>query len=69
MCIRDRPKCREEKPPLIPVNDGSHLSSCWFPVGTEENKAAFRKNVAEGLPQTLVVEEALTDGSSEGSGS
>ena len=66
-CPYVQPKCREEKPPLIPVNDGSHLSSCWFPVGTEENKAAFRKNVAEGLPQTLVVEEALTDSSNEGS--
>ena len=66
-CPYVQTKCREEKPPLIPVNDGSHLSSCWFPVGTEENKAAFRKNVAEGLPQTLVVEEALTDNSNEGS--
>ena len=59
-CPYVQQKCREEKPPLIPVNNGSHLSACWFPVGTEENQEAFRKNVASGLPQTLVIEESLT---------
>ena len=59
-CPYVQQKCREEKPPLIPENNGSHLSACWFPVGTEENQEAFRKNVASGLPQTLVIEESLT---------
>ena len=59
-CPYVQQKCREEKPPLIPVNTGSHLSACWYPVGTEENQEAFRKNVASGLPQTLVIEESLT---------
>ena len=58
-CPYVQQKCREEKPPLIPVNNGSHLSACWFPVGTEENQEAFRKNVASGLPQTLVIKESL----------
>ena len=58
-CPYVQQKCREEKPPLIPVNNGSHLSACWFPVGTEVNQEAFRKNVASGLPQTLVIEESL----------
>ena len=62
-CPYVQEKCREEKPPLIPVSNGSHLSACWFPVGTEENKEAFRKNVAAGLPQTLVIEETLTKSS------
>ena len=62
-CPYVQEKCREEEPPLIPVSDGSHLSACWFPVGTEENQEAFRKNVAAGLPQTLVIEETLTKSS------
>ena len=67
-CPYVQQKCREEKPPLIPVNNGSHLSACWFPVGTEENQEAFRKNVAAGLPQTLVIEETLTKSSEKEDG-
>ena len=44
-------KCREEKPPLIPVNNGSHLSACWFPVGTEENQEAFK--LSDSMRQEL----------------
>ena len=67
-CPYVQQKCREEEPPLIPVNNGSHFSACWFPVGTEENQEAFRKNVAEGLPQTLVIEETLTKSSEKEDG-
>ena len=67
-CPYVQQKCREEKPPLIPVGNGSHLSACWLPVGTEENKEAFKKNVAAGLPQTLVIEEALTENPTKESG-
>jgi len=67
-CPYVQQKCREEEPPLIPVNNGSHFSACWFPVGTEENQEAFRKNVAAGLPQTLVIEETLTKSSEKEDG-
>ena len=67
-CPYVQQKCREEEPPLIPVNNGSHFSACWFPVGTEENQEAFRKNVAAGLPQTLVIEEPLTKSSEKEDG-
>ncbi len=67
-CPYVQQKCREEKPPLIPVGNGSHLSACWLPVGTEENKEAFKKNVAAGLTQTLVIEEALTENPTKESG-
>ncbi len=67
-CPYVQQKCREEKPSLIPVGDGSHLSACWFPVGSEENQEAFKKNVASGLPQALVVEEALMENPTKESG-
>jgi len=67
-CPYVQQKCREEEPPLIPVNNGSHFSACWFPVGTEENQEAFRKNVAAGLPQTLVIKETLTKSSEKEDG-
>lgn len=54
-CPYAQAKCHEEEPPL--QTDGVHRFACWYPVGTEENQAAFEKNMAARLPQTLAVAE------------
>ena len=39
------------------TKENEHAFACWYPVGTPENKAAFEKNMAAKLPQTLAVAE------------
>jgi peptide/nickel transport system ATP-binding protein len=53
-CPYAQPKCHEEEPPLVNADAPGHQYACWFPVGTPENRAAFERNVAAQLPQTLV---------------
>ncbi|MEM7274835.1 MAG: ABC transporter ATP-binding protein [Actinomycetota bacterium] len=48
-------RCHEEEPPLRPAPAPDHSFACFTPVGTEESKAAFERNVAAGLPQALAV--------------
>ncbi len=36
-------------PAILP----GHQFACWYPVGSPENKAAFDKNMADGVPVTL----------------
>lgn len=54
-CPYAQAKCREEEPQLVVGSDPEHTFACWYPVGTEENKAAWERNVAANLPQTMVV--------------
>jgi peptide/nickel transport system ATP-binding protein len=56
-CPYAQPKCHEEEPPLIAADAPGHQFACWFPVGTPENRAAFERNVAAQLPQTIVTLE------------
>lgn len=56
-CPYAQDKCREEEPTLKTAASGEHTFACWYPVGTPENKAAFEKNLAARLPQTLAVAE------------
>jgi len=60
-CPYVQQKCREEPPPLVAVGDGaggaSHLAACWYPVGTDAGRDAFARNLADRLPQTVVVAE------------
>lgn len=60
-CPYVQQKCREEPPPLVAVGDAaggaSHLSACWYPVGTDAGRDAFARNLADRLPQTVVVAE------------
>ena len=65
-CPYVQPRCREEVPPLSAVDDPDHRFACWTPVGSPEGMDAFARNVAEGLPQAVVVD--LTAPSSTGSG-
>ena len=65
-CPYAQPKCHAEEPPLERAGTG-HSFRCWFPVGSDANKAAWEANLAAGLPQTLsvatgsVVDESLID--------
>jgi len=54
-CPYAQPKCREEEPPLQEAWGGDHQFSCWFPVGSDENKDAWERNLAAGLAQTVAV--------------
>ncbi|MEZ5343324.1 MAG: ABC transporter ATP-binding protein [Acidimicrobiales bacterium] len=67
-CPYVQDKCREEMPPLEPAATPGHAFRCWYPVGTPENKAAYEKNLAARLPQTVsiaegtVVDESVLEG-------
>jgi peptide/nickel transport system ATP-binding protein len=65
-CPYAQPKCHEEEPPLVAADAPGHQYACWFPVGTPENRAAFERNVAAQLPQTIVTLENPTEELSHG---
>jgi oligopeptide/dipeptide ABC transporter ATP-binding protein len=52
-CPYAQPRCHEEEPPLVEASTPGHTYRCWYPVGTPENRDAWERNLAEGLPQTL----------------
>lgn len=52
-CPYAQDRCREEEPQIQADAAPGHEFACHFPVGTPENKAAFEKNLADGLPATL----------------
>jgi len=56
-CPYAQEKCFKEEPPLEAQWEGGHEKACWFPVGTPENKAAWERNLAARLPQTVAVAE------------
>jgi peptide/nickel transport system ATP-binding protein len=53
-CPYAQERCFQEEPPLEPVAT-NHLSACWYPVGTVENKEAWEKNLSAGRLATLAV--------------
>ncbi|HSH10600.1 MAG TPA: ABC transporter ATP-binding protein [Ilumatobacter sp.] len=52
-CPYAQQRCREEEPQLVDGPGARHQFACHYPVGTPENKEAFDRNMAAGLPQTL----------------
>lgn len=56
-CPYAQQKCHEEEPELKAAETGDHQFACHFPVGTDENKDAYERNLAAKLPQTLAVAE------------
>jgi peptide/nickel transport system ATP-binding protein len=53
-CPYAQPRCREEEPVLVDGPGARHQFACHYPVGTPENQEAFDRNLAAGMPQTLV---------------
>jgi len=53
-CPYAQQRCRDEEPQLVDGPGARHQFACHYPVGTPENKEAFERNLAAGLPQTLV---------------
>lgn len=56
-CPYVQEQCKQEMPPLTPAAAPGHSFRCWLPVGTPENKAAYEKNLAARLPQTVSIAE------------
>lgn len=54
-CPYVQARCVEEAPPLQPSGAPGHTFACWYPVGSPENRDAFERNLAAGLPQALAV--------------
>ncbi len=52
-CPYAQDRCREEEPVLQATSRRAHEFACHFPIGTPENEAAYQRNLADGLPQTL----------------
>lgn len=59
-CPYARARCHEEEPQLQAAGSSGHQFACHTPVGSPAAKEAFEINLAEGLPQTLVVAGQLT---------
>jgi peptide/nickel transport system ATP-binding protein len=56
--VQDR--CRDERPGLRELGTAGHQFACHYPVGTEENDAAFSRNVEAELPQALAASGRLS---------
>lgn len=54
-CPYAQAKCRDEEPPLTAAVGPGHTFACWYPVGSDENRDAYDRNLAAGVPQTLAV--------------
>ena len=64
-CPYVQARCVEEAPPLAATDDPDHRFACWTPVGSPEARDSFGRNLAAGLPQTVVVGDAVA-GRSQG---
>ena len=53
-CPYAQQRCFEEAPKLESVA-ADHVSACWYPVGTPQNREAWEKNLSEGRLSTLAV--------------
>jgi peptide/nickel transport system ATP-binding protein len=58
-CPYVQPRCHEEDPVLVSSGAAGHTTACWYPVGSDENREAFERNLSDRLPQTLVVAESI----------
>ncbi len=56
-CAYAGPRCFEEAPPLVDVPGSDHQFACWLPVGSEEGKEAFERNLAARVPQAVAIAE------------
>jgi peptide/nickel transport system ATP-binding protein len=52
-CPYAQDRCHQEEPPLVAAETPGHVYRCWYPVGTDANREAWERNLAEGRPQTL----------------
>lgn len=57
-CPYAQPKCFSDEPPVTDAGQG-HSFACWYPVGSEENKLAWDKNLAARRPETLAAATGL----------
>ena len=66
-CPHVQQKCREETPPLTAEGSSSHQVACWFPAGTDRGRDAFARNIADRLPQAVLVAEGAESSTEAGS--
>ncbi|MDJ0769575.1 MAG: ABC transporter ATP-binding protein [Ilumatobacter sp.] len=53
-CPYVQERCHDEEPQLLPGEGPNHDFACFYPVGSPEGEAAFRRNLEAGVPQTLI---------------
>ena len=58
-CPYVQPRCHEEDPVLVSSGSSGHSTACWYPVGSDEGREAFERNLSDRLPQTLAVAESI----------
>jgi peptide/nickel transport system ATP-binding protein len=58
-CPYVQPRCHEEDPVLVSSGSSGHSTACWYPVGSDEGREAFERNLSDRLPQTLAVAESV----------
>ncbi len=58
-CPYVQPRCHEEDPVLVSSGPSGHSTACWYPVGSDEGREAFERNLSDRLPQTLAVAESI----------
>ena len=58
-CPYVQPRCHEEDPVLVSSGSSEHSTACWYPVGSDEGREAFERNLSDRLPQTLAVAESV----------
>lgn len=60
-CPYAQERCHDEEPPLVAAPEPGHKFACWLPVGSPEAEAAFERNLAARLPQTVAIAEGKVD--------
>ncbi len=49
-CRYARPRCHQERPPLVPAESPDHLFACWYPLGGRSGPAVGAPAASSSVP-------------------